>query len=159
MSFISINSKQVSGALFPEKSDRELYVAKGQKSPVIMTGYLASGQVKGEDGEYHYTEYGRLPIEAAKASEDRLVLSVAGGALRGVLFKSKEGQKFDYSGNIEAGDGMKYAIFGRKVKGERGTFISISSADKEPMEDSGKKSSKSKEPDNHPVIEDDDVPF
>lgn len=165
MNLITINTKAISGALFNDKpADRNLFVGKGEKSPVIMTGYVGANEVEGEDGEYTATAYGRLQLEAALAGtgdKQRLVLSIAGGALRGVLFKAKEGAKFDYQGNIEAGDGLEYPVFGRKVKGERGTFISLSSMDKEKREErdngKGSHSNASAKPD--AGMPDDDVPF
>lgn len=167
MSLITINTKQVSGALFNDKNGRELFVARNTKAPVIMTGYVGAGEVKGEDGKYSPTEYGRLSMEASLAGEGdntRLVLSIGGGALRGVLFRAKkEGVNYDYQGMIEDGSGLEYPVFGRKIDGERGQFIALSSMDKEKREENGNggngQSSARKEREAVPADADTDLPF
>ena len=155
---ITINTDKISGALFTEKTGKQVPVAKGVKADVIMTGYIGANEVKNDDGEYRATAFGRLPVEAA-IHDDRMILSIAGG-LRGVLFKAtKDGVEYDYSGNIEAGDGNEYPIFGRKVKGRQGTFISISSLEKQPRKERDNKAGKPAAP--APTQEDfsDDIPF
>ncbi|AJW47690.1 MULTISPECIES: hypothetical protein [Ralstonia] len=165
MSLITINTKQVSGALFNEKNGRELFVARNTKSPVIMTGYVGAGEVKGEDGKYSPTEYGRLTMEAALAGEgdnSRLVLSIGGGALRGVLFRAKkDGVNYDYQGMIEDGNGFEYPVFGRKIDGERGQFIALSSMDKAKREENGSASNAParKEHEAVPAEQDEGLPF
>jgi hypothetical protein len=164
MNFITINTNTISGALFNEKTGREIAVAKGEKSPVIMTGYIGAGETKGDDGKYAPTAFGRLPMEAAK-HQDRLVLSISGG-LRGVLFKAKEGAKYDYSGVVEDGQ-HEYPIFGRKVSGERGTFISLSSMERRKREATGEstgeatggKPAQASKPANDFSDMDEDLPF
>lgn len=132
---ITITTPQIAGALFnAQNSERELFVARDTKAKVVMTGYLGAGEVK-EGEKYVPTAYGRLPVEAAKAGEGdkaRLVLSIAGGALRGVLFKAKKADaKYEYQGNVEDGTGKEYPIFGRLMKSSAGeAFINISSMDK-----------------------------
>lgn len=136
MNLITINTQKISGALFSEKNGKEITVAKGEKSPVIMTGYIGADETKSDDGSYRATAYGRIQVEAAK-HEDRLVLAVSGG-LRGVLFKAKEGAKYEYSGVLDDGE-YEYPIFGRKVNGERGAFISLSSMERKKREAKGGK--------------------
>ena len=156
MNFITINTEKIGGALFAEKTGKEISVAKGQKAPVIMTGYIGANEEKDGDG-YKPTAFGRLQVEAAK-HEDRLVLAISGG-LRGVLFKEeKNADKYQYSGVVEDGD-TEYPVFGRQVKGERGTFISLSSAEKRAKKDKGTKTASKQAPTPSHDFEDDDVPF
>ncbi len=153
--FVTINTEKITGALFADKNGREITVARGVKAPVVMTGFIGANEVKGEDGEYRPTAFGRLPVEAAQ-HDGRLVLSVAGG-LRGVLFKAdKEGAKYDYSGNIEAGDGTRFPIFGSRKKGPNGTFVSLYSLERETPKE---KDAKDKPPAPADEADDGDLPF
>lgn len=159
---IQINTAQVKGAIFNSKSDREISVAKNEKAKVVMTGFIGAGEIK-EGNDYKPTAFGRLPVEAAlagKGESQRLVLQVAGG-LRGVLFKAADGKEFDYNGNLEDGNGNEYPLFGRKVKGEQGVFISLSSMDKKKADQRGGNSQSKPQSGYGGGLDDmsDDVPF
>ncbi len=159
MSIIAIKVAALAGSLFAaQDSTKEIYVGKDKKAKVVMTGYVGHADVK-KDDKYVPGPYGRLRVLAAKAGEgakERLVLELDGG-LRGVLFKNKvEGKNYDYIGNIDAGDGQEFVVFGRKVKTDTTSFISLSSAAAQ-----AKKESKS---DDHSAPAaggnmDDDIPF
>lgn len=156
---IKIIAAAIAGALFTEKEpSKEIFVGKGTKSKVVMTGYIGAADVKDTNDKYVPGAYGRLNVRAAKTGEgdkERLVLELDGG-LRGVLFKNKdESKNYQYAGNIDAGDGNEYVIFGRLVKGDQGTFISLSSGAAQAKKDN--------KTDDHPapVAQDNsnDIPF
>lgn len=137
-----LSVETVSGALNPVNgSTEEVFVGKGQKAKVVMQGYIGGPQEKGDDGKYHSTVYGRLPVKAGVAGTNgnqRYVLDIAGG-LRGVLFKAKEKKNDkspDYAGNIDFGDQIM-PLFGRKITTQTGSFISLSSMKLEAKKDSG----------------------
>lgn len=138
MSIISFTVATISGSLSKaEKAGDEIYVGKGKKAAVVLDGYIGAPRVKGDDGVYKASAYGRLPVQAAITGEgdnQRYVLEIAGG-LRGVLFKANEKKgdnSPDYTGNIDLDDDNVLPLFGRKISSENGDFISLSSAQAEP---------------------------
>lgn len=144
MSIIAFTCATLGGALNPVKvagSAGEISVGRNQKSAVVMEGYIGAGRVKGADGEYKPSAFGRLSAKAALVGEgdkQRLVGEVEGG-LRFVLFKNgkkKEGSDLDYTGNLEVGDVM-YPLFGSKVKTDPGSFIRVWSGEAEPRKERG----------------------
>jgi hypothetical protein len=161
MSIISFTVATISGSLSKaEKAGDEIYVGKGKKAAVVLDGYIGAPRVKGDDGVYKATAYGRLPVQAAITGEgasQRYVLEIAGG-LRGVLFKAekKNENSPDYTGNIDLDDDNVLPLFGRKISSENGDFISLSSAQVEPRKNGngGQQHSQSA-----PADLDNDIPF
>jgi hypothetical protein len=163
MSIITFTTKTVSGAMSKTQSQAKIRVSRTEESDVVMEGYIGGPRVKGDDGKYRASEYGRLPFQAAIAGTgpaQRYVLEIAGG-LRGVLFPTtnKTGDNSpDYSGNIDLGNDTELPLFGRKVNSDNGSFISLSSGEAQPIKP---KNGKHSEPDQQaPSFDgDDDIPF
>jgi hypothetical protein len=136
MSIIQITAPALAGALFNDKAPaegkkpRQIFVGKAERADVFMSGYVGAADVQ-EGDEWVSGDYGRLNVRVANAGEGdkaRLVLELDGG-LRGVLFRNtEEGKNYDYIGNIDAGNGKEYVLFGRDVQGEHGAFIGLSSS-------------------------------
>jgi hypothetical protein len=136
MSIIQLVAPALAGALFNDKAPtegkkpREIFVGKGEKANVVMSGYVGAADVKDGD-DWVAGDYGRLNVRVAHAGDGdktRLVLELDGG-LRGVLFRNTEdGKNYDYVGNIDAGNGNEYVLFGRDVDGAQGPFIGLSSS-------------------------------
>lgn len=173
MSIIKFAVKTVSGSLESVQSSEEISVGKDAKAKVVLAGYIGGPREKGEDGKYHSTVYGRLPVKGAIAGtgdNQRYVLDIAGG-LRGVLFKAREkktDKSPDYTGNIELDRETVMPLFGRIVKTQDGEFISLSSMEAEPKKQSGSQQSQQapaqrqaprQAPQPAPDFEDDDIPF
>ncbi len=173
-SLIKLNGS-VQGAIFPEASEREIFVAKNVKAKVIMTGALKSVDKKNDDGKYVAERFGRLPIEVAMTGDGdkkRLVLQIAGG-LRGVLFATTDADKAefrkrigkddaeapDYNGSIELGDGTEAYLDGYRRKSDDGkSFISLRSG-KVKEAKSGTGNGNSTAAHSAPPVGDDDLPF
>lgn len=158
MNFITINTPKIQGALFTAKEPATMKVY-GQESNVIMTGWIKSGDEKNDDGGYTPMAYGSLNVRAAlaktKAGKDYMFLSVDGG-LQGRLNRAEDGKEYDYIGDIDAGDGKTFTVFGRKKTSEGGVkYVSISSAEKAEKSDEHKAESKPAAQ----SITDDDIPF
>lgn len=170
MSIVKFTCETLSGALNNCKNGGEIRVGKDVKAKVVMDGYIGAGRVKNGD-DFAPSAFGRLPLQAALVGEgdkSRLVLEVAGG-LRGVLFANKnkeEAKDPDYTGNLEVGD-EEFGLFGRKVKTENGTFISLSSTTASSKAsrgnrhggNGGKSSGQHADPSYGSSYSDDDIPF
>lgn len=179
-SLVKLNGA-VQGAIFPEASDREIFVGgkdqdgKPVKAKVLMTGAITSVEKPNADGKYVAERYGRLPVEAAAAGEGekkRLVLQIAGG-LRAVLFATTDADKAefrkrvgkddaeapDYNGSIELGDGTEAYLDGYRRKSADGkSFISLRSGKvKEAKNGNGNSAATHSAP--PPATADDDLPF
>lgn len=143
MSIVKLSCATISGAInFVTDSNEEIRISKDNKAQVIAEGYIGAGRVEKTpgSGDYVASAFGRLPLKAAVAGAKgtpsfRLVLDVAGG-LRGVLFvndkKEKESDP-DYTGRLEVDD-LEYPLFGRKVGGQSGEFISLNSLEAKPRQ-------------------------
>ncbi len=142
MSIIKFSVTTLGGALNPVQSTAEISVGRNEKARVVMEGYIGAGRMKDSNGDYKPSAFGRLPCQAALVGDDdkrRLVIEIAGG-LRGVLFKNakkKAESDPDYNGKLEVGD-EEYGLFGRKVKTDAGEFISLSSTEASPRQQTSK---------------------
>jgi len=165
MAIVKILTAGLSGAMEAVKGTAgTMNVGKGVKETVVMTGYLGAPREKGSDGEYKASAFGRLPIQAALTGEGdkkRYVIDIAGG-LRGVLFKKKnkkEDKDPDYTGSVDLGDGTELGLFGRTVKGENGTFISLSTTSEPKARQNQNGGHSAPAPVDNGGFEDDDIPF
>jgi hypothetical protein len=137
MSIISFTCKTLGGALNPVNGPVEkIRVSRDEEAEVILSGFIGAGRIKKGD-DYVPEAFGRLTCKAAlvgTGAKQRYYLDIAGG-LRGVLFKNNEkgdnAKAPDYVGNVEVGD-MVYPLYGRKIQGENGHFIGLSSGEIEP---------------------------